>query len=91
MFGQFQKWCKFNFWKSEAFANQLKKVVNEFNIECNKIKSSRNTVYNFRKCIADNMEIFITQIINFQKGQLDHFQNNQQNGIKTNYRRKRNY
>ena len=70
---------------------QLKKVVNEFNIECNKIKSSRNTVYNFRKCIADNMEIFITQIINFQKGQLVNFQNNQQNGSKTNYRRKRNY
>ena len=50
-------------------------------IECNKIKSSRNTVCNFR-CIANNMEIFITQIINFQNGELVNFQNNQQNGIK---------
>ena len=59
---------------------QLKKLLNEFNYECDKIRASKNTVYNYRKCISDNMETFINQIIKMQKNELKQFKaNNRKN------------
>ena len=63
---------------------QMKKIVKDFNSECDKIRMSKNTVYNYRKCISDNMETLIKQIISIQKNEVKKIKANQ----KPNHKRK---
>ena len=63
---------------------QMKKIVKDFNSECDKIRMSKNTVYNYRKCIIDNMETLIKQIISIQKNEVKKIKANQ----KPNHKRK---
>ena len=79
----FRKGINLVFGNQQQFPYQIKRVLKEFNNECDKIRFSKNTVYNYRKCIVDTMEEFLNQTINILK--------NEEQKIRSNKRRNRNY
>ena len=80
---EFRKGVNLNYENQQGLSYQLKKLIKEFNAVCDKIRDSRNIGNNYRKCILDNMEIFVNHIIKIQKKELKK--------IKTNKRTNRNF
>ena len=55
----FRKGMNLVFGNQQQFPYNIKRVLKEFNNECDKIRFSKNTVCNYRKCIVDTMEEFL--------------------------------
>ena len=46
---------------------QIRNSLKKFNAECDKIVGSKRNVQNYRKSMINTMEVFLNEIINFQK------------------------
>ena len=71
--GYFRSYVNGSFGKSPS--NELRNLVKKFNTECDKIIGSKINVQNYRKRMINTMEVFMNEIIKFQKENVETMKN----------------
>ena len=61
----FRSYVNGSYGKNPAY--QIRNSLKKFNTECDRILGSKSNVQNYRKSMISTMEVFLNEIIKFQK------------------------